>query len=60
MTAVITEMIGSGKWVDISETSSEFSVDRRLYITDDEGNTAILKNEQIGELYHQIKPGLAG
>lgn len=53
-------MIGSGKWVDISETSSEFSVDRRLYITDDEGNTAILKNEQIGELYHQIKPGLAG
>ena len=37
-----------------------FSVERELHITDDDGNTVILKNDQIGELYLYIKPGLAG
>ena len=34
-------------------------VERTLYITDDEGNTVKLKNEQIGELYRRIKPAIA-
>jgi hypothetical protein len=34
-------------------------VERALYITDDDGNTVKLKNEQIGELYRRIKPALA-
>ena len=33
---------------------------RMLFITDDEGVTVTLKNEQIGELYRRIKPPLAG
>lgn len=34
--------------------------ERRLFITDDDGNTVTLKNEQIGELYKAIKPALVG
>lgn len=44
----------------ISIHDSGFSVERELHITDDNGNTVILKNDQIGELYLYIKPGLAG
>lgn len=36
------------------------SVERRLYIEDDEGRMVVLKNEQIGELYLAIKPAAAG
>jgi hypothetical protein len=34
--------------------------ERKLYIEDGEGNVAILKNEEIGELYKQIRPALEG
>ena len=30
--------------------------ERWLYIEDDEGNTVVIKNEQIGELFKFIKP----
>jgi len=35
-------------------------LERRLIITDDNGNTVTLKNEQIGLLYRAIKPAMAG
>lgn len=34
--------------------------ERTLLIRDDAGNKVILRNEQIGELFRQIKPGLYG
>jgi hypothetical protein len=44
----------------ISIHDDGFLAERRLFIKDDNGNTVCLKNEQIGELYKQIKPAMAG
>lgn len=48
----------NGGYFSIEDDGS--SVQRKLVITDDDGNTVVLKNEQIGELYKRIKPALAG
>ena len=46
------------QYVDIHDDG--YFYDRGLFITDDDGNTVVLKNEQIGRLYDGIKPPLAG
>ena len=49
---------GGSPWVSIHDPGYES--ERRLYIEDGEGNTVVLKNEEIGRLYEFIKPPLAG
>lgn len=44
----------------VSINDDGFISERKLYISDDDGNMVTLKNEQIGELYRAIKPALAG
>ena len=56
-TALIKDPKHNGGYVSIYDDGT--FVERTLYITDDDGNTVKLKNEQIGELYRQIKPALA-
>lgn len=60
ITQLITIKDGNynGGYVSLSDNNKY--VDRILSITDDDGHTVIIKNEQIGELYRSIKPGLAG
>lgn len=48
----------NGGYISIHDDG--YQAERTLHITDDEGNTARLKNEQIGQLYKQIKPALEG
>ena len=48
----------NGGYVSIHDNG--FACQRELFITDDEGNTVKLKNEQIGELFNHIKPSLMG
>ena len=48
----------NGGYVSIHDDG--WLAERRLVITDDDGNTVTLKNEQIGELYKAIKPAMAG
>jgi len=50
--------IVNGGYVSIYDDG--FQAERNLFITDDDGNTVCLKNEQIGELYKRIKPTMAG
>lgn len=49
---------GNGGYVSIHDDG--FQAERLLYIEDDAGRSITLKNEQIGQLYKFIKPGLAG
>lgn len=39
----------------ISGNDNEHQIERVLHITDDDGNTVKLKQDQIGELYRMIK-----
>jgi len=49
----------NGGYVGIHDKGDEH-VRRNLFISDDEGNTVCIKDEQIGKLYKAIKPALAG
>lgn len=54
----VKDRTANGGYTSIHDDGS--FVERKLIITDDDGNTITLTNEQIGELYLRIKPPLAG
>ena len=48
----------NGGYVSIHDDG--FACERTLMITDDDGNTVKIKNEQIGKLFNHIKPAMMG
>ena len=49
---------GNAQYYDIHDDG--FAVKRKMWISDKEGNTIILKDKEIGELFDKIKPPMMG
>ena len=58
LSVALKDKKANGGYVSMSDDGT--LAERTLCITDDAGNIVTLKNEQIGELYRAIKPGLVG
>lgn len=48
----------NGGYISIHDDG--YQAKRTLIITDDDGNMVKIRNDQIGQLYKQIKPALEG